>query len=121
MFALLLVWRWWQRLAFALCRDFQVADAGLKLQQFQLLVRQFLAARSVLRDPFQTQPLFQSLDHHLRILQIALIRIKLTAHHRKQRRRKLRFQLFEKFGVGRRSHGWSGSGRRGGSFTHETD
>ena len=69
MLALLLVWRCWQHLAFALCRDFQIADPGLQFQQFQLLVGQLLAARPVLRDPLLAQLIFQQLDSQLRKLQ----------------------------------------------------
>jgi hypothetical protein len=69
MLALLLVRRCWQYLAFAFCRDFQIADPGLQLQQFQLLVGQLLAARPVLRDPLLAQLIFQQLDSQLRKLQ----------------------------------------------------
>src|ERR1039458_6545803 len=62
MLALFLVWRCWQRLPLAFCRDFQIADTGLQLQQLQLLAGQLLAARSVLGDPLKAQPVFQGLN-----------------------------------------------------------
>ena len=52
--------RRWQRLALRL--DFGVAHSRLQLQQLKLRIAEFLAAGSVLLDPFQAQPFFQYLD-----------------------------------------------------------
>ena len=62
MFASLLVRCGRQRFAFALGGHFLAADAGFQLQQLQLQIAQTLAARTVLGDALETQPLFQHLD-----------------------------------------------------------
>src|SRR5271154_4967161 len=54
--------RRWQRLPLALRLDFGVAHSWLQLQQLELRIAEFLAARSVLLDPLQAQSLFQDLD-----------------------------------------------------------
>ena len=46
-------------------------DDGLKLEQFQLQVREFFAGRSILLDPHQPQTLFQNTNPTLRVLQSA--------------------------------------------------
>jgi hypothetical protein len=46
----------------ALSLDFGAADPRLQLQQFQLVVGEFLATGSVLFDPYQTQSFFQYPD-----------------------------------------------------------
>lgn len=56
---------------------FQIAHAGLELQQLQLLAGQLFAARPILRNPLQAQLLFQYLNLQLRILQFVLDRIQL--------------------------------------------
>src|ERR1035441_1176685 len=78
------------RLALALGLDLGTADARLQLQQLQLLVGELFAARTILRNPLLTQPLFQHPDLQLRVLQTLL------------RRTQLPFQLFDDLGVGRR-------------------
>src|SRR5271166_7042596 len=89
MLALCCSGRGW-RLALALGFDFGTADARLQLQQLQLLVGELFAARTILRNPLLTQPLFQHLDLQLRVLQTLL------------RRTQLPFQLFDDLGVGSR-------------------
>jgi len=55
--------RQWLAPAFRL--DFGIAHPGLKIQQLELCVAEFLAAGSVLLDPLQPQLLFQRLDPQL--------------------------------------------------------
>jgi len=43
-------------------------DDGLTFEQFQLCVRELFAARSILLDPHQPQPLFQHANPQFRIL-----------------------------------------------------
>ena len=97
MFAFLLVRCGRQRFAFALGGHFLAADAGFQLQQLQLQIAQTLAARTVLGDALETQPLFQHLDLQLGKLQLVLEIRQLAADFRKQRFRQLLLQLFEKF------------------------
>jgi hypothetical protein len=63
-----------QRFALALRLHFLIADAGLEFQQLQLLVRQLLAARSVLGDPMQPQALLEHTHLQLRIFKTLLCR-----------------------------------------------
>ena len=51
-----------QLLALSFGFHFGAADPRLQLQQFQLVVGEFFAARSVLLDPYQTQSFFQYTD-----------------------------------------------------------
>ena len=60
--SLLLFLRCWQRFALALRLDFDIAHPGLQIQQLQLRIAEFFAARSVLPDSLQAQALFQYLD-----------------------------------------------------------
>jgi hypothetical protein len=63
--------RGWQRLALAFGDNFQIADAGLLFQQFQLCVAEFFAGWAVLLNPLQPQPFFQKLDFQVGELQLA--------------------------------------------------
>ena len=89
-----------QRSARTLCLRLGGAHSRFQLQQFQLLIGQFLAGGTIHLDAPQPQALFQYLDLQFRILQ----RQELFAHCGKQLRRQLALQLFEKL-VGEASDG----------------
>ena len=51
---------------------FQIAHARLQFQQLQLRVTEFFAARAVLLDALQPQPLFQYLDLQICPMKLSL-------------------------------------------------
>jgi hypothetical protein len=77
-----------QRAAVDLGFDFFARYRRLKIQQLQLQIREFLAARAVLAHELQTKLLFQLQHQHLRSRKRLLI-----AHKQRLFRRKIIFQL----------------------------
>jgi|SRR6516162_480880 len=73
--------------------DFSAADAGLKFQQFQLCVGEFLAPGPVRLDPHQTQSFFQYPDLIFRESESILKKGQRAVEFFEQRLRKLVSEL----------------------------
>jgi hypothetical protein len=72
MFAVLLVGRYRQGLAFTLPLDFDAAHSRLQFQKRQLRIAELLAAWTILSHELQSQTLFQNADFQLGPLQLLL-------------------------------------------------
>ena len=64
--------RCWQWFALAFGDNFQIADARLLFQKFQLGVMELLAGRTVLVNPLEPKAFFQELNLQISELQLPL-------------------------------------------------